>query len=172
MEQLRWVICCFHGYNSENMLKIAEDLSQAFGVDNVFCPRHTEKKFNKKTQSYSYSEVPRYGGYIFIHVKNPGDASSVISKKYARYYFVTNGSPHVLAEVEQSEIDSMRSDNHDVRHVMYRPGDMVIINSGPFKNFTGVISAANEDMKAVSVSVDVFDKPVILDLTFDQIDQA
>lgn len=170
MNNGQWFVLNFTGYNAENMLRIAEDLAQSFGAAGVFCPTCLEKKFNKKTQSYSYDVVPRYGGYIFIQVKDVTAALGIVAKKYSRFYMVSASSESGYAEITEEDIDAMRHVSHGVEHSMFRVSDLVTVNAGPFKHFGGVIYEVDEENKTAKINIEVFGSPVVVNLTFDQFD--
>jgi transcriptional antiterminator NusG len=100
------------------------------------------------------------------------EAGSKISKKYSRYYFVTSPNNNECAIVTEQEINIMRKVDASLVYTMYRAGDIVVINAGPFKNFTGTISLVDEEKKTLDVDVDVFEKKVTVNRTYDQVELA
>ena len=132
-------------------------------ISNILVPSNkTQQLRNGKKINVEKINIP---GYIFIECESIDNVEG-----YIKYI---NGVQSVLKKpLRQSEVDRLLDkknteeviSNDDIYYIKER----VKIIDGPFNTFKGVIKSLDSIKKKSKISVNVFDREVILDLTYSQ----
>lgn len=150
--------------------RIKYEMDKAGTNTNIVVP--TERVYFAKNGKKAHKEKIMYPGYIFVESESlpvlqevlkvvPGN-SGIIKDK--------SGNPSLL---KSSEVDKLikssdkSKDEIDLDNFIH--GENVSIIGGPFDKFKGTIEDINNEKGKVKVSVLIFGRPTIVDLTTEQI---
>lgn len=100
-----------------------------------------------------------YPGYIFIECESINDVESNIKHVNGVYNILKNP----LSEIE---INRIILKENKINNENFALGQKVKIIDGPFNSFYGVIKNVDNDKQKAKVSINIFDRENIIDLTF------
>lgn len=103
-----------------------------------------------------------YPGYIFIECESINDVESNIKHINGVYNILKNP----LSEIE---INRIILKENKINNENFALGQKVKIIDGPFNSFYGVIKNVDNDKQKAKVSINIFDRENIIDLTFLQL---
>ena len=103
-----------------------------------------------------------YPGYIFIECESINDVESNIKHINGVYNILKNP----LSEIE---INRIILKENKINNEIFALGQKVKIIDGPFNSFYGVIKNVDNDKQKAKVSINIFDRENIIDLTFLQL---
>lgn len=103
-----------------------------------------------------------YPGYIFIECESINDVESNIKHVNGVYNILKNP----LSEIE---INRIILKENKINNENFALGQKVKIIDGPFNSFYGVIKNVDNDKQKAKVSINIFDRENIIDLTFLQL---
>ena len=132
-------------------------------ISNILVPSSkTQQLRNGKKINVEKINIP---GYIFIECESIDNVEG-----YIKYI---SGVQGVLKKpLRQSEVDRLlekkTTEEVFVNGDMYYIKEKVKIIDGPFSTFKGIIKTLDNSKQKSKVSVNVFDREVILDLTYSQ----
>jgi transcriptional antiterminator NusG len=158
-----WYIAQFTGFNSLNIIKIAEKLKKMFGEDKIFCPIVKERRYNGKKRIFYDIDVPLFFGYIFLRIPCNSDLEDNIAFNITdRVSFLRYEEGGKWAPVPNSDIERLRRENsalisHEtVIDTTISIGDVVRFRSGPFCNFVGRVLWLNPARDLAKIITAVF----------------
>lgn len=139
----------------------------------AFCPR--ERVVEKKPCGRGKRVVRRvmYPGYIFVELA-PGEAcwAGVLTYEGVDRLVPYNDRPSRMAEAEMAEIrvvTRMKAHRKLKAPTLYVIGDKVFIKDGPFHHFDAKVIAPDNAQGRLKVEVEIFGRPVGVDLELDQV---
>jgi transcriptional antiterminator NusG len=111
-------------------------------------------------------------GYVLVNMDMTDEAWTVVKNTPGVTGFVGAGAKPV--PLAQSEVDRIlhtgRGDGDRPRaQVQYALGESVKVTSGPLSDFDGEVVDVNADQQKLKVLVDIFERQVPVELTFDQV---
>lgn len=125
-----------------------------------------EKKIKIKDGKRQIVEEKIYPGYVLVEMVVTDDSWYVVRNTPNVTGFVGAGTTPLPVSQEEIEILKKRMGVEAPQFkIEVRPGDLVRITEGPFKDFEGKVSAIDEERGKVKVAVNMFgrDTPVELD---------
>jgi transcriptional antiterminator NusG len=162
-----YVLHTYSGYEdavAKNLKQRIESLGMEDKIFNVLVPK--EKKIKIKNGKRKVVEEKIYPGYVLVEMVVTDDSWYVVRNTPNVTGFVGAGTtpvPVSLPEIANLE-KRIKGDEPQFK-IEARPGDLVKITDGPFKDFDGKISEVDEERGKVKVLVNMFgrDTPVELD---------
>ncbi len=168
LQKRNWyVLHTYSGYEesvAKNLKQRIESLSMEDKIFNVIVPK--EKKIKIKDGKRKTVEEKIYPGYVLVEMVVTDDSWYVVRNTPNVTGFIGAGT--VPIPVSKKEIDSLmeRIEEKEPQYkIEVKPGDLVKIIDGPFKDFDGRVSEIDEGKGKIKVLVNMFgrDTPVELD---------
>jgi transcriptional antiterminator NusG len=176
-EQLehKWYVVHTHS-NYEHKAKLSlEERIKAYDCQDYFSgilvPSEQIKKSTaagkKKTSARKY-----FPGYILVRMALTDKTWHVVMSTPKVTGFV--GGRVTPSTIPDSEVETLRSqleegmESQSLRSE-FSVGDQVIVNEGPFQNFSGVVDDCKPDKGKVRVLVSIFGRSTPVELSFEQI---
>ena len=167
-QQKNWyVIHTYSGYEdavAKNLKQRIESLGMEDKIFNVLVPK--EKKIKIKDGKRKVVEEKIYPGYVLVEMIVTDDSWYVVRNTPNVTGFVGAGITPVPVSLEEIEGLKKRMGVEEPQYkIEAKPGDLVKIIDGPFKDFDGKVSEVDEERGKVKVLVNMFgrDTPVELD---------
>ncbi len=162
-----YVLHTYSGYEesvAKNLKQRIESLGMEDKIFNVIVPK--EKKIKIKDGKRKTIEEKIYPGYVLVEMVVTDDSWYVVRNTPNVTGFIGAGTTPI--PVSKKEIDSLmeRIEEKEPQYkIDVKPGDLVKITDGPFKDFDGKVSEIDEEKGKVKVLVNMFgrDTPVELD---------
>lgn len=162
-----YVLHTYSGYEdavAKNLKQRIESLGMEDKIFNVLVPK--EKKIKIKNGKRKTVEEKIYPGYVLVEMIVTDDSWYVVRNTPNVTGFVGAGTTPVPVSLPEIESLEKRIKGEELQFkIEARPGDLVKITDGPFKDFDGKISEVDEERGKVKVLVNMFgrDTPVELD---------
>lgn len=162
-----YVLHTYSGYEdsvAKNLKQRVESLSMEDKIFNVIVPK--EKKIKIKDGKRKTVEEKIYPGYVLVEMIVTDDSWYIVRNTPNVTGFI--GADTIPIPVSKKEIDSLmeRMEEKEPQYkIEVKPGDLVKIIDGPFKDFDGRVSEIDEGKGKIKVLVNMFgrDTPVELD---------
>ena len=170
----RWyVINTYSGHENKvktNLEHRIESMNQRSRFRRVVVP--TEQVIETKDGQKVQAEKRTLPGYVLVNMDMTDEAWTVVKNTPGVTGFVGAGAKPV--PLAQSEVDRIlhtgRADGERPRaQVEYQLGESVKVTSGPLSDFDGEVVDVNADQQKLKVLVDIFERQVPVELTFDQV---
>jgi len=172
----RWyVVNTYSGHENkvkQNLEHRAQSLNQRRAVRQVVVPTETvtEMKDNQKT-SVEKRTMP---GYVLVNMELNDDSWQLVKGTPGVTGFVGAGTKPV--PLSQPEVDRILHHGAPAgggpalkSQVEFSLGESVKVTSGPLSDFDGEIVDVNADQQKLKVLVDIFERQVPVELSFDQV---
>ena len=155
------------------------------GIDDIRIPVDMVEvtRTNKKGNEKKVVKEPRkrYPGYMLIQVRlyredgtlNP-EVWDLIRNTQGIIGFVGGDHPVMLNEVETAEMLRSEEEESVVKkpRVLFSVGESVVIKSGAFMGFNGVIDAIDNEHARLKVSVEFMERTTSIDLENSEVEKA
>jgi len=170
----RWYVINTYSGN-ENKVKTNLEhrimsMNQAPKFRRVVVP--TEQVIETKEGQKVQTEKRVLPGYVLVNMDMTDEAWTVVKNTPGVTGFVGAGAkPVPLAQPEVDRIlHTGRGDGDRPRaQVEFSLGESVKVTSGPLSDFDGEVVDVNADQQKLKVLVDIFERQVPVELTFDQV---
>jgi len=162
-----YVIHTYSGYEdavAKNLKQRIESLGMEDKIFNIIVPK--EKKIKIKAGKRKVVEEKIYPGYVLVEMIVTDDSWYVVRNTPNVTGFVGAGTTPVPVSLPEIENLKKRITEEEPQYkIEVRPGELVKITDGPFKDFEGKVSEIDEERGKVKVLVNMFgrDTPVELD---------
>lgn len=162
-----YVLHTYSGYEdavSKNLKQRIESLGMEDKIFNVLVPK--EKKIKIKNGKRKVVEEKIYPGYVLVEMVVTDDSWYVVRNTPNVTGFVGAGTTPVPVSLNEIESLKKRMGEEEPKfEINVKPGDLVKIVDGPFKDFDGKVSEIDLDRGKVKVLVNMFgrDTPIELD---------
>ncbi len=170
----RWyVINTYSGHENKvktNLEHRIMSMNQAPRFRRVVVP--TEQVIETKEGQKVQTEKRVLPGYVLVNMDMTDEAWTVVKNTPGVTGFVGAGAkPVPLAQTEVDRIlHTGRGDGErPLAQVEYSLGESVKVTSGPLSDFDGEVVDVNADQQKLKVLVDIFERQVPVELTFDQV---
>jgi transcription termination/antitermination protein NusG len=170
----RWyVINTYSGHENKvktNLEHRIMSMNQAPRFRRVVVP--TEQVIETKEGQKVQIEKRVLPGYVLVNMDMTDEAWTVVKNTPGVTGFVGAGAkPVPLAQTEVDRIlHTGRGDGERPRaQVEFSLGESVKVTSGPLSDFDGEVVDVNADQQKLKVLVDIFERQVPVELTFDQV---
>jgi transcriptional antiterminator NusG len=162
-----YVLHTYSGYEesvAKNLKQRIESLGMEDKIFNVIVPK--EKKIKIKDGKRKTVEEKIYPGYVLVEMIVTDDSWYIVRNTPNVTGFI--GADTIPIPVSKKEIDSLMEKMEEKEpqyKIEVKPGDLVKIIDGPFKDFDGRVSEIDEGKGKIKVLVNMFgrDTPVELD---------
>ena len=170
----RWyVINTYSGHENKvkaNLEHRIESMGQRPRFRRVVVP--TEQVIETKDGQKVQTEKRVLPGYVLVNMDLDDDAWMVVKNTPGVTGFVGAGSKP--APLSQPEVDRILHTGTGTgvatrAQVEFQLGESVKITSGPLADFDGEVVDVNGDQQKLKVLVDIFERQVPVELTFDQV---
>ena len=132
----------------------------------------TEQVIETKDGQKVQTERRVLPGYVLVNMDLNDDAWSVVKNTPGVTGFVGAGSkPVPLSKAESDKILQQGPSNAAAprTQVQFSIGESVKVTSGPLSDFDGEIAEVNPEQQKLKVLVDIFERQVPVELSFDQV---
>ncbi len=130
----------------------------------------TEKKIRAKGGQWVTEEERIYPGYVLVDMIVNDESWYVVRNTPRVTGFVGSGTqPVPLSESEYEELTGRMNDEVAKHNVDLTPGDLVVVNDGPFKEMEGRVGDIDEARGKVKVLVSMFGRETPVELDFLQV---
>lgn len=162
-----YVLHTYSGYEdavAKNLKQRIESLEMEDKIFNVLVPK--EKKIKIKNGKRTVVEEKIYPGYVLVEMIVTDDSWYVVRNTLNVTGFVGAGTTPIPVSKEEIENLKKRMGMGEPQYkIEVKPGDLVKIVDGPFKDFDGKVSDIDTERGKVKVLINMFgrDTPVELD---------
>jgi transcriptional antiterminator NusG len=162
-----YVLHTYSGYEdavAKNLKQRIESLGMEDKIFNVIVPK--EKKIRIKDGKRKINEEKVYPGYVLVEMIVTDDSWYVVRNTPNVTGFVGSGTtPVPVSKVEIENLKKRMGVEEPQYKIEVKPGDLVKIVDGPFKDFDGKISEVDAERGKLKVLVNMFgrDTPVELE---------
>jgi len=170
----KWYVVHTHSNYEHKAKKSLEERVKAFHVEEYFsgilvpseqAPKSAPGK--KKSANRRY-----FPGYILVRMALTDKTWHVVMNTPKITGFV--GGRTTPATIPDTEVETLKSQleagtETSVYKSEFSVGDQVVVNEGPFQNFSGVVDDTKPDKGKVRVLVSIFGRSTPVELNFDQI---
>ncbi|MCL5261194.1 MAG: transcription termination/antitermination protein NusG [Gammaproteobacteria bacterium] len=176
--ELRWFIVHAYSGKEQAVIRNLNERIKLSGMqdkfDEIIVP--TEEVVEMRGGQKHKSERKFFPGYVLVHMIMDDETWHLVRNTPWVLGFI-GGTSDKPAPVSNKEIDNIL---HRVQEgvekprpkVLFVPGEVVRIISGPFADFDGVIEDVNYEKNRLRVSVLIFGRSTPVDLEFGQVQKA
>lgn len=166
-----YAIHTYSGYEDavvRNLKQRIESLGMEDKIFNVIVPK--EKKIKIKGGKRVTVEEEIYPGYVLVDMIVTDDSWYVVRNTPRVTGFVGSGTTPVSLAKEEVEMLFERMGGKEPKYkVDIRPGDVVRITDGPFKDFEGRVNEVDEERGKIKTLVSMFGRETPVELDFLQV---
>lgn len=169
--KLEWYVVQVYA-NSElaaknNILGIQENQKRFLNIKDIFVPIQEVVSISPKGKK-TVLEKALYQGYIYIQIENYKSIDMTGFNSISKV-------SQLLGKISDKEIEKLKAKIEENKgKIKYNTnleiGDNIIVKSGSFSNFKGVIEKLNYEDNEVVVSVDVFSRKTNVTLNIHEIE--
>lgn len=166
-----YAIHTYSGYENavaRNLKQRIDSLNMTEKIFNIIVP--SEKKIRVKGGKRVTEEENLFPGYVLVEMIVDDESWYVVRNTPRVTGFVGSGTqPVPLLPHEYQALLKQMTDDNVTHKVDLTPGDLVIINDGPFKDLEGKVGEVDEKSGKVKVLVAMFGRETPVELDFLQI---
>lgn len=166
-----YVLHTYSGYEDSvafNLKQRIESMGMEDKIFNVLVPK--EKKIKIKDGKRVTVEEKIFPGYVMVEMIVTDDSWYVVRNTPNVTGFVGSGTiPTPISESEVASLQKRMGVEEPKYKIDVKPGDLVRIMDGPFKDYEGKSSEIDEEKGKVKVLVSIFGRETPLELDFLQI---
>ena len=162
-----YAIHTYSGYEekvAESIRQRADSLDMADKIFAVMVPK--EKQIEIKNGKRKVVEKRIFQGYVLVQMKLSEDAWFIVRNTPGVTGFVGSGTePTPVSNDEMDKINKRMGVEQPKHNIDFKPGEVVGIIDGPFKDFDGAINEIDTQKGKIKVLVNMFGRetPVELD---------
>ncbi|ADQ15352.1 transcription termination/antitermination protein NusG [Halanaerobium hydrogeniformans] len=171
-EESKWyVVHTYSGHEKKVKANLEKRIASTGMEDNIFrilVP--TEEKIEKKKGKDEVVKKRIFPGYILLQMDLNDKSWYVVKNTPGVIGFVSGGNKPL--PVEKDEIDNiLRSMGEKAKKVSveFEVGDQIVVTSGPFEDFEGIVKEIHPEQGKVKVLVSMFGRETPVELEFSQI---
>ena len=175
---LQWYVV--HSYsNYEHKVKASlEERIKRFGLEDKFgeilIP--TEEVVEMREGQRRRSERKFFPGYVLVQMEMNDETWHLVkdAPKVLGFIGGTSDKPAPISDVEANAILNRVQEGADKPRpkVLFEPGEVVRVTSGPFNDFSGVVEAVNYEKSKVRVAVQILGRSTPVELDFGQVEKS
>ncbi len=166
-----YVLHTYSGYEDSvafNLKQRIESMGMEDKIFNVMVPK--EKKIKIKDGKRTTVEEKIFPGYVMVEMIVTDDSWYVVRNTPNVTGFVGSGTiPTPISESEVTSLQKRMGVEEPKYKIDVKPGDLVRIMDGPFKDYEGKANEVDEEKGKVKVLVSIFGRETPLELDFLQI---
>lgn len=175
---LQWYVV--HAYsNYEQKVKASlQERIKRFGLEDKFgeilIP--TEEVVEMREGQRRRSERKFFPGYVLVQMEMNDETWHLVKEAPKVLGFIggTSDKPAPISEAEANAILNRVQEGADKPRpkVLFEPGEVVRVTSGPFNDFSGVVETVNYDKSKVRVAVQILGRSTPVELDFGQVEKS
>jgi transcription termination/antitermination protein NusG len=175
---LQWFVV--HAYsNYEQKVKASlEERIRRFGLEDKFgeilIP--TEEVVEMREGQRRRSERKFFPGYVLVQMEMNDETWHLVkdAPKVLGFIGGTSDKPAPISDAEANAILNRVQEGADKPRpkVLFEPGEVVRVTSGPFNDFSGVVEAVNYEKSKVRVAVQILGRSTPVELDFGQVEKS
>jgi transcriptional antiterminator NusG len=166
-----YAVHTYSGYEDavvRNLKQRIESLGMEGKIFGVLVPK--EKKIKIKAGKRVVEEEEIYPGYVLVDMIVADDSWYVVRNTPRVTGFVGSGTTPVPLDKKEVEELFTRMETKEVKHkISVKPGDIVRISEGPFKDFEGKVNEVDEERGKIKVLVSIFGRETPVEIDFLQV---
>ncbi|MBX4187932.1 MAG: transcription termination/antitermination protein NusG [Candidatus Doudnabacteria bacterium] len=166
-----YVLHTYSGYEDSvafNLKQRIESMGMEDKIFNVMVPK--EKKIKIKDGKRTTVDEKIFPGYVMVEMIVTDDSWYVVRNTPNVTGFVGSGTiPTPISEAEVVSLQKRMGVEEPKYKIDVKPGDLVRIMDGPFKDYEGKSSEIDEEKGKVKILVSIFGRETPLELDFLQI---
>ncbi|MDD3607626.1 MAG: transcription termination/antitermination protein NusG [Candidatus Moranbacteria bacterium] len=166
-----YVIHTYSGYEdnvARNLRQRIESMGMHDRIFNVVVPK--EKKIKIKGGKRITAEERIFPGYVLVEMIVTDDSWYVVRNTPNVTGFIGLGTTPTPVDPKEIGLIEKRMGQEEPKYkINVIKGDLVKINSGPFKNFEGKVDSVDEEKGKVDVLVNIFGRETPVELDFLQL---
>lgn len=179
----QWYVLKVHSNAEQYVLKSIKeaiarqstDIQSKFGEILVPIEEVVEMKSGKKYQT----ERKFYPGYVFIQMELDDDTWHLVNQitKVSGFVGGTKENKGKPKPISDADAEKMLQRVHESAEkprpkILFEPGEVVRVVSGPFADFNGVVEEVNYEKNRLRVAVLIFGRSTPVELEFSQVAKA
>ena len=175
---LQWYVV--HAYsNYEQKVKASlEERIKRFGLEDQFgdilIP--TEEVVEMREGQRRRSERKFFPGYVLVQMEMNDETWHLVKEAPKVLGFIggTSDKPAPISDAEANAILNRVQEGADKPRpkVLFEPGEVVRVTSGPFNDFNGVVETVNYEKSKVRVAVQILGRSTPVELDFGQVEKS
>lgn len=166
-----YVIHTYSGYEHavrQALLQRMETLNMQDYIFDVVVPEETQIVIKRGEPIEEKKRI--FPGYVLVDMIVTDDSWYVVRNTPNVTGFVGSGNIPVPVTPEEFGVIQKRSGAQEAKFkIDFVQGDQVVISSGPFANYEGMIDAVNPEKGKVVVMLNIFDRETPIELDFTQV---
>lgn len=166
-----YVIHTYSGYEHavrQALLQRIDTLNMQDYIFSVEVPEETQIVIKRGEPVQEKKRI--FPGYVLVEMIVTDDSWYVVRNTPNVTGFVGSGNIPVPVTPEEYGLIQKRSGTQEATFkIDFVKGDHVVINSGPFANYEGVIDTVDAEKGKVKVMVNIFDRETPIELDFTQV---
>jgi len=175
---LRWyVVHAYSGFEAKVKASLEEHIKLK-GMEDKFgeilIP--TEEVVEVRDGNKRKSERKFFPGYVLVQMEMDDETWHLVKDvpKVMGFIGGTKDKPAPITEKEaQAILNSVQEGTEKPKpKVLYEPGEVVRVTSGPFNDFNGVVEEVDYDKSRLKVAVSIFGRSTPVDLDFGQVEKG
>lgn len=141
-----------------------DSLEMSDRIFNVIVPKEKKIKINNGKRKEVEEKI--YPGYVLVDMVLTDDSWYVVRNTPRVTGFVGSDTttPIPLSQAEVDVLMAKMGGNEKKFTVDLRPGDMVKITDGPFKDYDGKVSQVDEKSGVIKVVIAIFGRDTVMEL--------
>lgn len=175
---LRWyVVHAYSGFEKQ-VKKSLEERIKRYGMEDKFgeilVP--VEEVVEMKEGQKRRSERKFFPGYVLVQMEMDDETWHLV-KSVPKVMGFIGGSSDKPAPISEKEAEAILQRVKEGAEkprpkVLFEPGEVVRVVSGPFNDFNGVVEEVNYDKSRLLVAVQIFGRSTPVELDFSQVEKA
>ncbi|ARC54917.1 hypothetical protein AOQ88_01490 [Candidatus Riesia sp. GBBU] len=177
LAKMKWyVIQSFSGFETKVLQSLKRhillhSMKKKFGK--ILIPK--EEVIEIKNGQKRKSERKFFPGYILINMIMD-EKSWYLVKSIPKVIGFIGGTPDNPTSIDEEEVISVmnrleQSGNKPKPKILFEPGEVIRVNSGPFADFNGVTEEVDYEKSRLKVSVSIFGRSTPVELDFNQVEK-
>jgi len=175
---MRWyVVHVYSGFENQVVRSLKDHIAHS-GLEDKFgeilVP--TEEVIEMRGGQKRKSDRKFFPGYVLVQMDMGEDTWHIVKEVPKVMGFVggTSDRPTPISDREAQRIlDRVKEGVEKPRHkVLFEPGEVVRVISGPFADFNGVVEEVNYEKSTLRVAVLIFGRSTPVELEFSQVEKG
>lgn len=172
MEKQWYVIHTYSGYENRVKSAIEKKVEALHLQDKIFkilIPMEDVVEYTKKGEK-KIKSVKKLPGYILVEMILDDQSWYVIRNTQGVASFVGCGAkPSPLEESEIEQVMGIGTRSRPKIRKRFEIGESIVVSSGPFADFDGIIKEVNHERGKLKVALSIFGRETPVELDFEQV---
>lgn len=176
VDDLKWYVVHTRTGQESKVIELLRQRAQQQHLDAAFGQiiLPTEDVIEMRGGQKRKSERKFFPGYVLVEMGLSDDTWYLVKNTPGVIGFIGGQTPAMVSKKEMSAIlDRMKEGVSKPRpKVLFEPGEVVRVVSGPFADFNAVVEDVNYEKSKLRVSVLIFGRSTPVELEFSQVEKA